>query len=407
MTPKSFALSSLLACTVLSVPPAVAGADEVELLKSQVQQLLQRIEQLEQEQHETARQVAEQKAAQPETLVGSGNSKLRVTVSGQINRAVLLTDDGEQTDTFNVDNDASSTRIRVVAEGDISETRTLGTAFEVEVESNSTAVVSQTDKSGGGADNFRGRRLEMYYQDADLGKLWLGKGWTASEDTSEYDLSGTAMAGYSSTADIAAGLFFRDGSGALSGTTVGDIFINMDGLGFRNRIRYDTPAFNGFTFATSLSEGDAWDAAVTYAAQYSYAEIVAALAWSDPGDLGSHDSRVNGSISVLFDNGFNATFAAGEDDNPTGADPMFYYVKLGYKANLNRFGTTAFSVDYHRTEDLGSSLDEGTSWGLQAVQHFEEWNSEAYLGLRTFELDRPGSQFQDLDALIMGGRIRF
>jgi len=405
MKMKRLAVQTLIASMLIPVAQARADGHEVQLLKAQVQQLMQRIEQLEKEQAQTAQVVAEQQTAAP--LVKSGNNKLRVTVSGQINRAVLLTDDGVQTDTFHVDNDASSTRVRVVGEGDVAPGQVLGTAVEVEVESNSTAVVSQDDKSGGGSDNFRARRLEMYYEHDGIGKFWLGKGWTASEDTSEYDLSGTAMAGYSSTADMAAGLRFRDGAGNLTDTTVGDVFVNLDGLGFRNRIRYDSPTFSGFKLATSAAEGDAWDVALTYQGEYSYAEVVAAIAYSEPGDLGSHESRINGSWSVLFKNGWNFTMAHGEDRDDNGGNGLYYYYKGGYQAMLNRFGTTAFSIDYHHTDEIGSNQDEGTSWGLQVVQHFDEWNSEAYLGFRTYGLERLGSDFEDVDALIMGGRIRF
>ncbi len=396
-------LTAMLASSMLVAPLAQADGHELQALKSQVQLLMQRIEQLEQQ----PPQVVAQQTPMAAPVVTSGNNKVRLNISGQINRGVLVMDDGDNTDTFHVDNDASSSRIRLIGEADLSDTLTVGTAIEVELASDSTASVNQIDKSGVGSGTFSERRVEFYFTDANWGKLWVGQGWTASEDTSEYDLSGTALAGYSSTADMAGGLLFRNSDGSLSATNVGSVFLNFDGLGRRDRLRYDTPNLNGVTLSVSAVEGDAWDAAITYAAKYSYAQVVAALAYSDPQDLASHDSRVNGSVSVLFNSGFNVTLAAGEDDAGTSADPNFYYAKLGYQANLNRMGLTAFSVDYHHTDEIGVSMDEGKSYGLQLVQNFDDWSTEGYVGLRTYELERSGGSFQDLDVLLMGGRVKF
>ena len=403
MNTQNRLLTAMLASSMLVAPLAQADGHELQALKNQVQLLMQRIEQLEQQ----PPQVVAQQTSVSAPVVTSGNNKVRLNISGQINRGVLVMDDGDNTDTFHVDNDASSSRIRLIGEADLSDTLTVGTAIEVELASNSTASVNQVDKSGVGSGTFSERRVEFYFTDANWGKLWVGQGWTASEDTSEYDLSGTALAGYSSTADMAGGLLFRNSDGSLSATNVGSVFLNFDGLGRRDRLRYDTPNLNGVTLSVSAVEGDAWDAAITYAAKYSYAQVVAALAYSDPQDLASHDSRVNGSVSVLFNSGFNVTLAAGEDDAGTSADPNFYYAKLGYQANLNRMGLTAFSVDYHHTDEIGVSMDEGKSYGLQLVQNFDDWSTEGYVGLRTYELERSGGSFQDLDVLLMGGRVKF
>jgi len=402
---KQRVLVSALALAMVPAPAVMADGHDIQALKNQVQMLLQRIEQLEQKQQQTDVVVKQQQKPNKQ-VVTSGNDKVRLSISGQVNRGVLITDDGDSSDVFHVDNDASSTRFRLIGEADVSDTFTVGAAVEVEIKSDSTADVSQVSTSGTGG-TLNERRLEFYLADDNWGKVWVGQGWTASEDTSEYDLSGTALAGYSATADMAGGMLFRSSGGALSDTTVGDVFTNLDGLGRRDRLRYDTPTFNGLTLSASVMEGDAWDVAVTYAGEYSYAQVVAALAYSDPNDLGSHDSRVNGSVSALFNNGFNVTLAAGQDDGSGAGDPQFYYGKLGYKTQLNSAGSTAFSIDYHHTDEIGSTLDEGSSYGIQAVQVIDAWSTELYMGFRTYELERAGADFQNIDAFILGGRVKF
>ncbi|MEH6825695.1 MAG: hypothetical protein V7629_17510, partial [Motiliproteus sp.] len=294
------------------IMPAAVWAGELEDLKSEMQKMMERVDQLESQQGS---------AAKP--AVSSGSSKVRLSLSGQVNRGLLYVDDGDKTKVHSVDNDASSTRIRLIAEADPSNTLSIGAAIEVQFESNSTASVNQnTGSSGEGPNNFTERRLEVYFADKRFGKLWLGQGWTASEGSSEVDLSGTDLAGYSDTPVFAGGQIFRKkgGSMALTDTNVKSVFTNMDGLGRNDRIRYDTPSFAGFTAATSFTQGDGADLALKYKAGYQGMKVAAALAYVDP-DSSDVEDQVNGSISVLLDAGFNGTFAAGSQSTMKGRDP--------------------------------------------------------------------------------------
>ena len=53
--------------------------------------------------------------------VKATDPRVKVTLSGQINRAINVVDDGKDTDAFFVDNDASNSRFRLVAEGKFSQ----------------------------------------------------------------------------------------------------------------------------------------------------------------------------------------------------------------------------------------------------------------------------------------------
>ncbi|WP_051560061.1 porin family protein [Marinobacterium jannaschii] len=406
-------ISAAIAASIIATPSVEAGASEIDMLRAEIQRLTNRVNQLESQSIRTEQQAAEaeskaeQAMATADHKVSSGNDKIRVSVSGHINRALMVADDGQESDFYHVDNDSSSTRIRFLGEGDVSPNFTVGTAFEAEFESNSTATVNQNAKSDVNSPDFKERRLEFYFDHTAWGRIWVGQGWTASEDTSEYDLSGTALAGYSSTADIAGGILFRDSAGNLTGDSVGAVFVNMDGLGRADRIRYDTPELAGLQLSASAVEDDAWDLALKYGADYGATKVVGAIAYSDPASS-SVDNTVNGSVSVLFGSGLNLTFAAGQQElSGGGDDPSFYYGKLGYITRLSSAGSTAFSIDYHHTEDILTAGDEGKSIGLQAVQNFDDWATEGYIGYRNYELERTTGNVQDVDALIAGARVKF
>jgi hypothetical protein len=104
----------------------------------------------------------------------------------------------------------------------------------------------------------------------------------------------------------------------------------------------------------------------------------------------------------------NFTLGAGDQDRDGGStDPSFYYTKLGYRASWFSVGKTSLSVDYHQTDDAGVTGDDASSYGLQVVQEIKPWGTEAYAGLRNYSLDRPGSNFEDVSALLAGVRVKF
>jgi len=124
------------------------------------------------------------------------------------------------------------------------------------------------------------------------------------------------------------------------------------------------------------------------------------------------DEIVNGSVSLLHeDSGVSLTLAGGaqeRDDPSDDRDTIFGYAKVGYQTNaLTSWGTSSFAVDYAYNEDVIQLDDESTSYGLLAVQKIDAINSELYVGVRNYELDRPGSSFDDVTVVLAGARIRF
>ena len=101
------------------------------------------------------------RAPAPEKTVTSGRKGVKLVLSGQVNRGALIVDDGAKSHTFHVDNDNSSTRIRLMGEGRFNEDFKVGSQIEVEFESNSSAAVNQFNDRGVGPDDFNQRKLEV------------------------------------------------------------------------------------------------------------------------------------------------------------------------------------------------------------------------------------------------------
>ncbi len=193
-------------------------------------------------------------------LVASGGDNLEVTLYGQVNRALLYVDDGNQKDVFQVDNDNSSTRIGFKATAQATDDLSIGTKIEVQFESNSTADINQSQNGATiGSNSFTERHIDLFFSSERFGKLSMGQGSTASDNTARVNLSGTTVAGNAAVDESADGLsFVTKGTDSITGNPmIGNVFNEMDGLSRTDRIRYDTPALNGLKAATSWFDGGA------------------------------------------------------------------------------------------------------------------------------------------------------
>jgi len=327
-------------------------------------------------------------------------------ISGQINRAVLWGDNGNDSDTKFVDNDNSSTRFRFTGSNEFDEVWKVGIVWENQMESNSSAdknidIGTNDDTSD---VTFTERKMEFYVDHKKFGRLTLGQGDTASNSTSEVDLSGTDVVNYSSIEDMAGGFNFRTGDDVVV-TNVGSAFSNFDGFSRRDRIRYDTPKFGPVYFSGGYMNGQTWDLAGRFAYEWDgVGKLAAAAHWSGADTQRDPFKQYSGSASFLFDFGLNFTAAYGgryswaaRDD-----DPYNFYGKLGYKV-----GKWAFSADYTYSENVDQNDDEATSIGAAAV--WNVWESVQFYGsYRWHDLDRDTvNNIEDLHAVMIGGRVKF
>jgi len=323
-------------------------------------------------------------------------------ISGQINRAAMYADDGSTAKWFFVDNENSSTRFRFTGSNDFENSWKVGIVWEVEMQSNASNEVNM-DTTDTTDITFRERKMEFWVGHK-FGKLWMGQGDTASNSTSEVDLSGTTVAAYSAVADVGGAFVFQDdGAAATPAVSVGGSRSNFDGFSRQDRVRYDTPKFAGFYGSTSVFSQNRWDLAARYSGDLGWAKLAAAAAWSDYGTSSDTiDNIFSSSASMLFDFGLNltASYAQRKQD---GTDPYNIYGKVGYQF-LEKH---AVSLQWGRTENLSAKDDKGDSYGLAYV--FSPWKSvEFYGSYVVHKLDRDvGSDPDDVGIGFLGGRVKF
>lgn len=397
---------------------------------AQQQLLLDRIEQLERELLEMKKQLENVQEKQEEQEQGearvqpSRKPPVRVTVNGHINQAYLYADNGDQSQSFIVDNDNSGSRLGITGEADTGDW-TAGARLEVGFEVNTTDEIDFGDREivgdeAGEADFLDLRHGEAYFQNPNYGEVYIGFGDTATEDVSETDLSGTTLVMESDVDDTAGGLDFENG------IEVDDVFNNLDG--FRDsRLAYFSPRIYGFQLGVAGRQEDADilpDVSANYKNSFGNWDLEAAVGWRNDqnGEDEGESQTFIGSASVLSPWGFNLTFAGGvealdEGDDPRDQDPNFIYVKGGYRNTWFDFGETRFAVDYFMGENntdefLQANGDneqvDTSSIGFGVVQVVSPLSAELYAHLRIYQLDIDNNEDpDDLFAFMTGSRVRF
>jgi len=344
-------------------------------------------------------------------MVTSSFKNVNVSLYGQINRAMMYADNGDSSKWYSVDNTNSQTRFGLLASVESDLGWIMGGRIEYGIVSNGSSDVNQIDNYNATSANFKLRWAEISLKNEKFGKISLGKGSTATDNTAETDLSGTSVANYVSIPDMAGSMLWYDSvTNRLTNREISDVFNDMDGLGRQDRIRYDTPSFGGLTAAVSGSSGDAFDGALFYSRSFNGTKVAAAFGIANPGDLiANTDVQYSGSASVLLPMGLNATFSAAlrdlKDDNRD--DATNWWGKLGYKTKFYEAATTAFSVAYGETSNLATNDEKGKAWSLAAVHNITDWATEFYMVYRNHQLDSDFVDYDDINVFMAGARLKF
>jgi hypothetical protein len=354
-------------------------------------------------------------------FITAAKKKVDVTLYGQVNKAVLFADDGENDDVFFVDNDISGTRFGIKAKAKLNDEFSAGAQMEAEWQQNSSNKVFMGSQSSD--EDAAKRQMKVYLQSKTAGKLTLGHGSVAADGIAEIDLSGTGIAGSSHMKAVGGAFQFWENNGlAYSGTSleVGDIFDHLDG-GRLDGLRYDSPTFFGISVSGGVAENNYNDMAVRYANMFGGTKVAAGLAYTYEGSAGSTHNKLSGSASVILPFGLNFTVAAGEkefDDQGSSAanydDGSYIYGKVGYQLKVFSLGSTSFSVDYGEFDDMKGAAStgnqyEGSTYGLQIVQKADAISTEFYLAYRLYELDDnvATTDYDDVALLWSGARFKF
>ena len=282
-----------------------------------------------------------------------------------------------------------------------------GINIEMEVVSNNSS--GQTMKAGDGGDpgTTQTRQAHLFFS-GNWGKVSLGQLSDAQDGTSFADLSNTWIVNEFSSGELGSSLQFHTSTStaAAAGPTIANTYSSFDG-GRRDGIRYDSPALGPVTAAVSIHTDSRWAAGLYASTSLGGGELSAAVGYQDFGGTtgaGGSEDQWSASASYLFSQGTSITLGYGESDGGAAGvpDPDAYYAKLGHQ-----WGSHAVSIHYAEYDEVtGVNGDEMTMWGLGWVYTMRN-DIELYAGYNNYDLDRTGTNFDDIDIAVVGSRIKF
>jgi predicted porin len=344
---------------------------------------------------------------------------VKYKLSGQINRAAVYDDDGQQSDVQFIDNLSSGTRWRLTGDEDIGNGMKVGFNWEWQ---NSSNAAGAPIKSGDTGDSQSMRKAEVWFSGS-WGKVSLGQGDGAGNGTTEVDLSDTWNVAYVGRSSFGSAIAWRSGNGGtFAGITHGSTFSHWDAFSRYDRIRYDTPALGPVTLAVSAGQANRYEGAVRWSQGLGGGQISAAAFYGHQNSVTKN--RYGGSVAYLFSFGtsLQAEYSENEADINNATKSKNWYVKVGHK-----WGNNAVSIGYGESKDAS----QGISTALQAAgfgtgvkdsgfnigfnHNIPKAKVDLYAGVAWNTLDLPsgvtgsggGSGVEDIYTVTVGTKLKF
>ena len=382
------------------------------------------------------------------TTARKGTRKVSLTISGQVSQELLFWDDGLRSDVYVTGPNASNSRWRFLGTANISPDVTAGFLYELQTYVSASSGVNQSnggDDLGGAQSTLR--EAMVWIESARLGRVSLGHGSNAANNSILVDLSGKGMAAsngvflHSNAFVLSNGLVY-----AAGGQNWGQFFqgaAGEDWLNTRNEhIQYRTPTFAGFSLGASVGEDNYWDVEGRYSGEFNGVRIAARLAYSVNSEFNAGGTpatnfactancdkqieQLAGSLSIRhMPTGLFFTGAAGWRDTSgadvtagVGFDSNFYYLSSGVARNVTGLGDTVVYGEFSEWTGVSQSVfglaAEDVAlrhWGVGIVQHVDAAAMEFWLAYKNYSLVNGGdiglAGAEDLHSITAGTRIRF
>ena len=367
--------------------------------------------------------------------LSSPGHAMEFKVSGQLDRAFTVADNGNETDYASVDNIGSNSRFRFTGNEKMANGMNVGFIYEMSVVQFGSTEFDIGKNSGGGDVDLDTRKIDIYLE-GDFGKVSFGKGDGAGYYANMMDYSGTLYYGGGAWYTLySSGISFVDDNGNQL-YRIGATNSVFNAVGRQERIRYDSPSIGGLVLSTSLDNGNAYELAARYHVDLPGAKLATGLSWVDTNDLEIATSPTDGqpltpgsefrekqvlsaSASLLLDGGLNFTVSYGNDEtdaianagqaNQEGFDATNLFGQVGYLT-----GAHHFAVNYGETKDL---IVEGTKGSQIGLAYVYDWSSAVRLfsSYHLYSLDLPSSvktaegwgDANDISQLYAGVRVAF
>jgi hypothetical protein len=319
------------------------------------------------------------------TTARKGNRNVSLQIYGQVNRALMIWDDGIASDAYVVDNDSSSTRLGLIGEAKMKPGWFAGYRIEIEFKDSASDEVSNGPEADEGRlPEVRLRQSYWYIDNEKLGRISVGQQSPATDDITIINL-GAKMSDAALHYSNSFGLRLDVASGLMTDLHWAHLAHNVDSLR-GDFVRYDSPALRGFVLSAAVGEDDVWDVALRYQGEWNSIRLATGVGYMDAQELDLEDVR--GSASVMhMPTGLYLSAAGGLRDDQSrvlgdGDGSHFYFGQLGIRRQVLPFGDTTLYGEFGNYQDytvgrlLQADIGSGgqfTNWGQITDTAVQRW----------------------------------
>lgn len=356
-------------------------------------------------------------------VVKSSKDQVSLTISGQFSREMVYVDDGHSGRVRHQDSDYSSSRFLLNAAGKINADMKVGAKAEIAIDDARNGISNNTDSTFGGrsGNDLRTRKAEIFITHNSFGRVYIGAGDSAANGTMNTASHGVYSALINFAALTAANVQFRNegaagnassGSG-LSGVTLAGANPDLDFNSRTTRIRYDTPVIAGFMGSVSHHDDQAVEAALRYSGKIFDTKIKAAVGFAEGGAGAGNNEFYAAGFAAEHSSGLGISISCGyenEDANSStagAADPAKCGIQGHFARKFNELGKTTLVIEHEQTDNANREGDTAKAYGVTLHQAIDAAAMEIWAKWATFELDRDGSNFDDVDLVSIGTRVKF
>ncbi len=329
------------------------------------------------------------------TTVRHANRKVSLTISGSVTEAVLYWDDGRDSDVNVILPDTTGAGFTLSAAGKVNSDISVGAIMGINVRAGDPGDGASTLVPGFGTagslqvysfgTNISVDQEYVYIDSKSAGRVSLGyrNGAYKSFNNGAFDLGGASgIHDYlGGTIDLAAGINIRDGVGNFRGSWY-NVLSNVGGAKGMV-IRYDSPTVAGFSLSASwggrdnatVTEEDVGSVGLAYSGSFSGTDVSAGVAYESRDVT---DDRLTAGLSIY--NAPSGIYVTGEYNvqYATNDDPTTYFIKGGWRKNVNGLGETNIYLSYLHSEDFTATV-EGQAFTVGAAQDLDAVGATLFL----------------------------
>jgi predicted porin len=336
--------------------------------------------------------IEERTAELEATTARKGGRKVSLTVSGQVNAAVLWVDADGETRKSVTDNTNSQSKFRFVGDAKIAPDWSAGYLLEI-------GTVVASEGTGAATYDLGIRHSAWWVENKNLGKVWVGKTSTATDGINEISVANVDPASTMGSLEPLSGAY-------LAGTN-----LPYDG-NRENVVRYVTPTFSGFTASAAwmANKNDAWDVSLKYAGEFSGIRAAGGIGYrveDSPAILGDKTKTLGGSASVMHI--ATGLFVNGSYGKLSGIatsgflfldDAKLMHFQAGIEQKWSSLGITTL---YGEWAELKMDGDKASMYGFGAVQKVDAAAMDFYAAYRNYDVpNTPTAQ-----TVVLGAVIKF